>query len=120
MRAAAAAAAAAEQAKKTVPRRHLRPALAKKTSNEGKKNVLRVQTKAQRLDLGARAKAVAAELQRKPGMNCPAISLSVDLTSDVVSAPTAPSTPPQASRKRVLTPLRSSPTVSSLFDTYVD
>ena len=61
------AAAAAEKEKAARP---LRPALAEKSRNistEGKK-VLHVQTKAQRIELGARGRAVAAELERRRGM----------------------------------------------------
>ena len=88
-------------ASKAAPRRRLRPALDEKPSTMGKKKVLRVQIKAQRLDLGARARAVAAEWERK-------------------SAPAVPSTPTRASRKLMLTPLRTTPTASSPFESHVD
>jgi hypothetical protein len=58
-------AAAAEKAKQSPPRcSHLRPALAEKPSNGGKK-VVRVQTKARRIQLGARAQAAVYELKRR-------------------------------------------------------
>jgi hypothetical protein len=59
-------AAAAEKAKQS-PRRCFRPALAEKPSNEGKK-VVRVQTKAWRIELGARAQAAVAELECRHSM----------------------------------------------------
>jgi hypothetical protein len=61
-------AAAAEKAKQSPPRcSHLRPALAEKPSNEGKK-VVRVQTKARRIELGVRAQIAVAELERRKSM----------------------------------------------------
>ncbi|KAJ4374691.1 hypothetical protein N0V86_007564 [Didymella sp. IMI 355093] len=100
---------AAAAADKDKAARRLRPALtdkARNASTEGKK-VLRVhvQTKAQRLDLGARGRAVAAELERRKGLTSMIPMREPDLVStclqrnELNQIAAVPATPPRPRRR---------------------